>query len=133
MPTTSVNVKYVNPPREGGKWWSIKTDDGVSYFRRSEIDKALQGKTCNLTFDVGKDDFKSIIKLEPAGGNGPAPEPATVAPRSVAGHKNEEDIAVLALMKSFIEAGKITDVAHCSRALIVLRDQWREYKTSEFE
>src|SRR5262245_17463438 len=103
MPTAAVNVKYVNPPKEGGTWWSVKTDGGAVYFRKAPIDTGLQGKLCNLTYDVGKDDFKKILNIEPA-------SPTAVKMNGGNGHKNEEDIAVLALVKSFIEAGKVTDV-----------------------
>ena len=125
---TTVTVKYVNPPKPGKEWWSIKDESGTSYWRKLPIPENLKDQSCDITFQEGKDGFRKLTSINAA---------TNIHPPQSNGHarapKNDEDIAVLALAKSFIEAGKIQDVAHVSRALKVLRDQWREYKSEAAE
>ena len=125
MTTETVNVKYVNPPKEGKEWWLIKDASGISYWRKEPIQSSLAGQTCQITFNIGKDDFRKLIAIGPVGGG--TPQSASKAP------KTRRTSLSLLLPRASLRLRMIKDVAHVSRALKVLRSQWRDYKTEEPE
>lgn len=138
---TQITAKYVNAAKEGKRYGSIKTPDGVSYMLPVGMQDAFQA---GQTYDVpvkqetwGKDaDAKvvNIISGRPgSAGSGavaqPAPAPTPSAAPAPAPRANgsarmldakDVQITTIALMKSFIETGKfgLTDLPVLEQACI---------------
>lgn len=78
MPTATVKVDFVNPPKEGKKRGSIKGADGKYYWGTpAQIAMFQKGGTYTFEFDSKADDsgkvWHSITKLTEAAGPGAVP------------------------------------------------------------
>ena len=102
--TAEITVQYVNYPKEGKKYGSIKSSEG-DYF--SAMPPMLRmfttGEVCTIEFKTTPEGYKNLVKKI---GTTKAP-PLSPPPRQRTNPIDTENMFVTALLKSFIEAGKI--------------------------
>ena len=90
MPTETVTVQYVNPPKDGGSYGYIKTQDGKRIsVHRDKLDLFQKGGSYVVEYETTQQGYHNFKRL--AGGAGPAPAGAN--PRS-ASYTRQDDPAV---------------------------------------
>jgi len=90
MPTETVTVQYVNPPKDGGSYGSIKTMDGKRIsVHRDKLGLFQKGGSYVMEYETTQQGYHNFKRL--AGGSGPSPAGAN--PRS-ASYTRQDDPAV---------------------------------------
>lgn len=127
MPSATINVKYVNQPQVGKKMGTVKTDTGEYY----SVQPAMLGQFLpNGAYTVeytermwqGKP-YRTVQSITAAA----APTPSTSHGGGSYGGgrwspEKEEQVFVTALLKSFIEAGKIEPSGEqLTKAIAIMR------------
>lgn len=150
LQAAEITIQYINQP-EGKGPGSIKDTEG-RYWRiwpnKIAAFQGMEGSTVVVNYEVGEFRGKpqyTILGL--AGGQGPqiraprppqqraaAPRPAPATPPMTASYINpaekDENIAVLALVKEWMDKITVGDVAGLTHALKTCRAAWREFKKS---
>lgn len=85
MPQTTVTLQYVNPPKPGKSWGSVKTPDGTRFaIPGAMISQVQQGGTYTFDYTEGANGFLGINTVFPAQEGAPVappqPAPAPMAP-----------------------------------------------------
>lgn len=139
-----ITIKYVNPPREGKKFGSIKTPDGQTYWVPGALINEFQP---NTTVDVPVQDAKwgaNLVKVvagSPSGDAAPAPQaqgnwnqpkasvPAPSIPAT--GNMDRKDALIFvtgvvgrAMGSGQYKSGDVSDLTHeALKAWFMLKDQ----------
>jgi len=101
-PVAEITVQYINPPKPGKKMGSIKSSEGDYYgCFPAQLHQFFVGEVCKLEYKQSESGYKSVVKKIGTTPLNPVPMRARTAPA------DSEQIAVLAMVKSFIEAGKV--------------------------
>lgn len=101
---TEITVQYVNPPKEGKKWGSIKAADGNYYYGPpATLSRYQVGETCKIEFELGGKDgtlrsLKQKLSTTPPALAKPLPTP----PRQRTNPTDSEQIFCCALLKEII-------------------------------
>lgn len=76
MTTATINVKYVNPPKEGKSRWTIKTSDGVLYGLSATLANQMKaGNSYQVTYKESEfrgQMYKTIESVQQATGSAPS-------------------------------------------------------------
>ena len=76
MTTATINVKYVNPPKEGKSRWTIKTSDGVLYGLSGTLANQMKaGNSYQVTYKESEfrgQMYKTIESVQQATGSAPS-------------------------------------------------------------
>jgi hypothetical protein len=133
-----ITVQYVNPPKAGKKRGTIKDSDGNIYgVFPDKISLFQPGGTYDVEIresHVGDEIFRNItdgVLCAPRKGSTMIPSTNT-APQvpgfgNGSGTSKDEQLFVLAILKSLIEAGEIhADQGELVNAVQTLRDVWRQ-------
>jgi len=120
----TVTVDYVNPPKEGKRFGSIKSKDGVYYgVRQGQLGEFQKGGTYEIEYDEeqGRDGkiwktVKAVKSASITSGNGGAKQ----IQRETSG-KDAERIFVCGIVNNAVRAGKLSPddteaVVHVIRA-----------------
>jgi len=108
--TETVTVRYVNPPKPGKKWGSIKTvDDEYIGCAPKDLAKMSEGNTYTVTYEVLANSGAKMLRSIDAG-SAPATNGAA-APRSNGsyGKKTPEEESRMFAMGHCIEAGLVVE------------------------
>lgn len=106
--SAEITVQYVNPPKAGKKWGSIKATDGAYYSGPpAMLDRFRQGETCKIEYTLGGSDgtLKAIKqKIET-----PAALQRLIAapPRAPANPSDGERMGTMGMVNSFIRSGTV--------------------------
>lgn len=125
--TAEITVQYVNDPKPGKKWGSIKTTDGQYYSGPPAVLKLFQpGETCKIDFTLGGNDgtlkaVKRKHEVPPA-----LQRPVAPAPRARTNPSDSEQIFVTAIVKHIATADMGRDEG---KALVNL---WRSVYADTF-
>ena len=121
-PTAEITVQYVNAPKQGKKFGSIKSSEGDYYGAPPSLLRFFKaGEVCTIEY---KDDgrWKTLVKKI---GTTAAP-PLAPPPRQRTDPADTENMFINGWGQKFIEAGKIdltvTDIA---QAVQIIREGYR--------
>lgn len=133
MQTTTIEIAYVNPPKEGRKTGSVKTKEGQYYDVWPNM-LAQFKEGCTYTVEYTERDFKgtmyrTVQKILPA-----TPGTATKAPATNGGYyqprptapQDAERMFVCALLVAFIRAGKIEGGGQLVPSINLIREAWKK-------
>jgi hypothetical protein len=102
---SEITVQYVNMPKAGKKFGSIKSSEGVSYWAPPAVLREFTvGEVCKIEFKENDEGFKNINKKI---GSTKAP-PLSPPPRQRTDPTDQRHIFVTALLGHFIDAGKLS-------------------------
>jgi hypothetical protein len=131
MPQATITARWVNPPKEGKKLGTIKTDTNELYGVYPEMLSKFQQngiyevEYTERTFDDGRT-FKTIKAVAP---KGMAPRPVggrPMAPRETS-MKDAERMFVCSILNAGVQAGKLEfNRAALETAVNGLRQVWAE-------
>lgn len=103
MPTKEITVQFRNDVKPGKKWGSIKTSENEIFGCPPNLLYQFNvGEVCTIQYTIGKGGFQGIDAK--VAGKGP---PLSPPPRQRTNPIDTENMFITALLKSFIEAGKI--------------------------
>jgi hypothetical protein len=122
LATVKLTVKYLNPPKDGKKAWTIKDTEGCYYFVRPEMKDVFDpGETYEIDYTESEfpkgsgrtnrwvDSARSANGEALTSARRPVPPPQSTL-KAYAKQQNggsNLDACVCGLMKSFIETGKV--------------------------
>jgi hypothetical protein len=122
--TAEITVQFVNDPKPGKKWGSVKDTNGNYYGGPPGMLRQFQvGETCKIEFELGGNDgtlkaLKHKVAIPQA-----LARPVAVPPRARTNPVDSEQIFVTALMKGFLNQGDTaTDIIG---KINILRDAYR--------
>lgn len=104
MPEAKIQVQYVNDPKPGKKWGSIKATDGIYYYGPPSVLQAFQvGDECTIEFENSDDgqfrQVKKKLSQTPPVLTRPIPQP----PRARTNPTDSEHIFITAIAKEMVE------------------------------
>jgi hypothetical protein len=106
--TVEITVQFVNPVKPGKKWGSIKTSEGQMFGCPPNMLKMFSpGEVCTIEYEVWDSGGMGIKKKIGTTKAPPLSPPPPPPPRQRTNPIDTENMFVTALLKSFIEAGKI--------------------------
>jgi len=116
MNTATIVAQYLNPPKPGRKTGSVKDADGQYWdIWPDKMAQMQQGGTYQIEYETREYNGKTYCTIKSiVGGQAPAPKAngmngaAKPANGNGYGGKNDEQIFVMAILKSGIEAGHVT-------------------------
>ena len=125
--TAEITVQYVNPPKEGRKWGSVKSAEGHYYYGPPQMLSVYQpGEVCKIEYEMGGNDgqlrtLKRKLSQTPPALARPTPSP----PRQRTNPTDSEQMFVTALLKEMVvETDTSTSIIqkgkYCSDAYDVL-------------
>ena len=129
MPTQEITVQFVNPVKPGKKWGSIKTSEGQMFGCPPAMLKMFSpGEVCTVEIEEWSSGGGGIKKKI---GTSKAP-PLSPPPRQRTNPIDTENMFVTALLKSYIEAGKIElGTSDLVTAIKTIKDAYRFTSTEK--
>ena len=103
--TAEITVQYVNPPKEGKKWGSVKSAEGHYYYGPPSMTAMYQvGEVCKIEYEMGGNDgqlrtLKRKLSQTPPALARPTPSP----PRQRTNPTDSEQIFCTAIRKGMID------------------------------
>ena len=146
MPTQEITVQFVNPVKPGKKWGSIKTSEGQMFGCPPAMLKMFSpGEVCTVEIEEWSSGGGGIKKKIGTSKAPPLSPPKPVAcnvvslkqpdcqpPRQRTNPIDTENMFVTALLKSYIEAGKIElGTSDLVTAIKTIKDAYRFTSTEK--
>jgi len=143
--TTDITVQYINDPKPGKKWGSVKSTNGDFYFCPPAMLRQYKvGESCKIEFELGGNDgtLRSLRKKlssapAPQGSavTGPAPPlpyPTPPAKPYYSEEQKAEDIFATSMAQKAIEFCKVPvdDQAALTHVLRTARVSWKNSKVA---
>jgi hypothetical protein len=103
--TVELTIQFVNPPKEGSKWGSIKSSEGIFYGGPPALLRQFTaGEVCTIEFSKSANGlYNNIVKKIGAS----KPAPLSPPPRQRTHPNDQTSIFVTALLGHFIHTGKV--------------------------
>jgi len=129
MPSATINVQYVNPPKPGKKEGSVKTVNGEYYgVKPAMLSQFAPGGTYTVEYDTrmwNNKEFKTVTTITSA--QAPAPGSGGGGQYGAKDDTTAERIFVQGILQAFITAGKIEPTGLAvTGAVKTLRAVWAE-------
>lgn len=125
MPTATVTVSYVNPPKPGKKMGSIKCGDVYYGVWPDKLSLFQAGQTYNIEY-TEDNGFKNFKKLANGASSGHI---STFVPKAAASHKSDakaEEMFVMGFMnRCYQGACSVPSQTQLVSEMLTLRNAWR--------
>lgn len=130
MPTATVTVDYINPPKPGGKMGSIKTKEiGYVNVYPDKLFQFTPGQTYTIDYDIKSSpdgtrqfkNFKSIV------GGAPMSQPKVYAAKPPSGNSTAQEMFVMGFINRLWQGfGGIPEQAELTEAGRRARHAWND-------
>lgn len=134
--TTDITVQYINAPKPGKKWGSIKSAEGHYYFAPpAMLGQYHTGEVCKIEFELGGNDgtlrsLRKKLSSAPSATPEEKPGPMTYVPRTYSEEQKAEDIFATSMAQKGVEfcGLKVDDQAALASVLRTARAAWKNSK-----
>ena len=128
MPTANVVAKFVNAPRAGSRYGSIKDANGEYWsVPATMLTQFAVNGSYQVEYDTTDKDGKTYKNIKKLMVGGPT-QPANLGKHYLEDPRKAEDIAVLAIVKEWVGKIPVGDTEGLAHALRSARTAWRNSK-----